>query len=498
LPNVIPAAAQAESIFDNPIFFPARLVLTPLLWVIAKIRGIAQFALGSLLRIGVFPFGETNRSFLKKKIIELYSGGCYDTHKRDPFDPIRCKQAFAVLENMGGVRYNTHSKDGTKLDAMIVRYQDVKRRIEENGGKIVDSFPISVIDSGYDVDERVHWTIGKENHSSANEYVDVIISDHPGEEWETFYQTTLLNLKLEKIELTMGNGKKVNGFILKHWNKNDPIRPKQGQCFVRSNAPTETYASAKRDIMRRVLGTKNDTLCFDYRGTWKSEGVPSEGGYYLDAETMVEQAVNEFGYDWQDIWAEGFCLGGAVAVHLKRKYHDKGINIFLQNTFDCMLHNFYRQIFPANYLAPFCIDEIRSRDPYVCANTEQDNFDSVKKLESLRGKEKKGVSIVINTKTDTTVDPHTYSRLASHLHQISKHTFSVMYRPDKPGNGHSLDIFSDRSMWDKAVKFITAKDYPEVFEPIRSTRQEEPPSPSSEPSPSTSSSLLEKLAHFWG
>lgn len=422
--------------------------------------------LGYLVRIGIFSFGEWNRSYFKRKIIELYKGGCYDTHNRVRFDPFRLKQAFGILEGIGGLRFNTHSKDGTKLDAMMIRYRDVKEKIEDNGGKIVDCLPIEI----EDVDENL--LLCKENHRSPDEYIDVILPGGDSEKWGEFSKKYLDNLGLEQTKVTLRNGETVDGYILKYWKSRNPNRPEPGQCFVRCNAPTESYPMAKRDIMRRVLGARSDVLSFDYRGTWASEGVPTEGGYYLDAETMVEKAVGEFGYKWTNIWADGFCLGGAIAMHLKKKYHQRGINIFVQNTFDSMLHTVKKQVFPASFLSPIGLDEIRSRDPFINAKTEQDSLDSIHKLEEIQGAGKHGVSIVYNTDTDTTIDPLSHTRLSTALDQVSDQTFSILFehsarfnKSEKVPNGHSYDVLSERKMWDKAVTYITAKDHPEILDP---------------------------------
>lgn len=436
-------------------------MVKPLLYTTRKVQAVVQMTLGYLVRIGIFSFGEWNRSYFKRKIIELYKGGCYDTHNRVRFDPFRLKQAFGILEGVGGIRFDTHSKDGTKLDAMMIRYRDVKAKIKENGGKIVDCLPIEV----EDMDENL--LLCKENHKSIDEYIDVILPDGDSEKWGEFSKKYLDNLGLEQTKITLRNGKTVDGYILKYWKSQNPTRPKPNQCFVRCNAPTESFPMGKRDIMRRVLGARSDVLAFDYRGTWKSEGVPTEGGYYLDAETMVEKAVNEFGYKWTDIWADGFCLGGAIAMHLKKKYHQRGINIFVQNTFDSMLNTLKKQVFPANHLSPIGLDEIRSRDPFINAKTDQDSLDSAAKLQEIRGAGKHGVSIVYNTDTDTTIDPRSHTRLSSELDQVSDQTFSVLFKhPDKSRNGHSYDVLSERRMWDKeAVTYITAKDYPEILDP---------------------------------
>lgn|GEM_PF-3270726 len=463
-PVVRPLAT--ESILDKPIMYPVRLVARPLLWTIAKVQTVLQVFVGYFVRIGVFSFGEWNHSFIKRKVIELYKGDFCDIRGHRHFSPLRLEQAFAMLRSIGGKRFNVESKDGTKLDAMHLRYVDIKAKIEEHGGKIVDCLPVSM---------EKHLTrspttapLYHEDRSTPKEYVDIILPNKPGEKWDKFCQKTLLGMGLENVQVKLRNGQVVDAFIVKHWHERRPTRPKPGQCFVRSNSPTESYAMAKRDIMRRIFGTKGDALCYDYRGTWKSGGKPSEGGYYLDAETIVEEAANNLGYDWHDIWAEGFCLGGAVAVHLKKKYHDKGINLFIQNSFDKMYHTLKSQVFPVNWLAHLGLHEVRSRSLDVIAQTEQDSFDSVGKLESLKGKAKEGVSIIYNTTNDTTVDAHSHTRLSTLCDLVSRRTFSINYEPaDKSIDGHRLDLLGEPHMWDRAVTFITAKDYPEILEPRR-------------------------------
>lgn len=459
-----PIAYSKEAIYslDRPIFYPVRVIAKPLLWVVAKIRRVFEIFIGYFARIGVFSFGEWNRSYVKKKIIDLYKGGCYDTHDRTSFNPLRLEQAFVVLEKIGGKNFKIDSKDGTKLDAMLLRYRDIKTKIEENGGKIVDCFPVTIDQVKREGKERTYYC--HENRIHPNEFIDVILSDCEGEKWGTFYET-IGCLGLEKIEIKQTDGKMLKGFVMKRWDKQKPTRPKANQCFVRCNPPTESYPMGKRDILRFIFSTRGDVLAFDYRGTGKSEGIPTEGGYFLDAETMVEKAVIDFGYDWKNIWGSGFCLGGGVVLHLKNKYHDKGINVFIQNTFDSMLNTFKKQIFPANYLAPYGLNEVRSREPKICSRVEQFSFDNIRKMNQLRGKEKKGFSIVCHTDTDTFIDSRSHPRLSSALDYVSKKTFSLMYSPeDRDKNGHSLDVLSDPFIWKNAVTYITAKDYPEILE----------------------------------
>ncbi len=462
LTNATTKIDKPQGAVNAAVLYPVRVVSSPLFFVAGKVQRVVQLSMGYLARIGVFSFGEWNRSWVKKRIIEWYKGGCLDTQRRLTFDPYRLDQAFGTLEAIGGSRFPVFSKDGTKLDTMLIRFADVENRIREMGGQIAKCMPITIEETVQEGKERTYHCKKGHHPSGTNEYVDIILPFGESTKWGNFYNTVLLGLGLEKGEIQMPSGEIVHGLIVKHWNSVNPSRPKPGQCFIRCNAPTESYPMAKRDVLRRLFGTQGDCLLFDYRGTWKSEGVPSEGGYYIDAETMVDKAINEYGYKPGDIWADGFCLGSGVAMHLFRKYHDLGINIFVQNPFDSMLRTFKTQLFPGNILGPLGISEIRSWDPFITQSAKEDCFNSVGKLEGLQGEPKKGTAIIVNTDTDTTVPANAHARLATAMGQVAEKCFTTNYRhPDRNKNGHSADILSDPLLWNKVVSQITEKDYPQ-------------------------------------
>lgn len=342
---------------------------------------------------------------------------------------------------------------------MLFRYEDVKKTIEEQGGKFVDALHVTVSDTR--MKDRELTSFAKMTDEAAGEYMDVILFDESKSEaeWNEFCKSTLGRIGLEKLVLTNEEGRIQRGFVLKHWNKAEPVRPKQGQLFVRCNSPTESMAAGKKDIFRHVLGMKSDMLCFDYRGTWKSEGHPSEGGYYLDAEAAVDKAVHTFGYDFSDIWAEGFCLGAAVAHHLKHKYHEKGINLFTQNAFDRLHNTLHCQVWPASAIAHHGISKVMTEDPEITQRVRQDGFDNVSKLRSLKGKGEYGTCIFVNTDTDTTSHADSMYRLGNAADLISQRCFTFMFEPDdRKKNGHSHDVLGERIVWDQCVDWIASKD----------------------------------------
>ncbi|NGX38429.1 MAG: hypothetical protein K1000chlam2_01602, partial [Chlamydiae bacterium] len=342
----------------------------------------------------------------------------------------------------------------------IIRYKDVKQKITQHGGTVVDAMPLKHVNS-----TKIPTTC-TQTYNRSRQFADVLLPpEKPTEKWKAFYQNTLLKSGLEQAAITLHNGKTVNGFILKQLHEKNPIRPKEGQAFIHLNSPTESIGMAKAGILRELFEFRGDVLCVDYPGTRESGGFPSEGSYYLAAETVVEKATKEYGYAWKDLWFMGFCLGGSIAIHLWKKYHDKGVNMIAENTPDSMKNILTSLMFPVNWLAPIGLNAIHSRDPLIRENIEQDGIDNIRKLESLKGKEKKGTCIFINTSNDTIVHPLSQQRLATAADQVSEQTFSLMFdHPNEKINGHGYDAFGkDPIIRNQVCSFVAAKDYRDVL-----------------------------------
>ena len=65
-----------------------------------------------------------------------------------------------------------------------------------------------------------------------------------------------------------------------------------------------------------LVGRGFAVLLFDYRGYGRSEGSPSEGGLYLDAEAAYQYLVRDRGVEPDRIICFGRSLGAAVALHV--------------------------------------------------------------------------------------------------------------------------------------------------------------------------------------
>jgi len=446
---------------------PVKYVLKPVFLVTDMIDRVFQGIFGYLSRIGVFSFGEWNRSWFKRKIIEVWKRGCDTTADRKGYSEERHLIAYNALIKMGGIQKDVYSKDGTKLNTMMFSYERMKQTIEGFGGEIVSTLPITIQDRSKKGSKESTIGATQVRTEEAEEFADVILFNENQNRcnktlWNELCKDGLNHLGLEKIKLTR-NGQLVEGYVIKHWDSENPNRPKEGQCIIRCCSPTESYPMAKRDIARHVLGLRADLFAWDHPGTWRSEGLATEGGYYAAAETIVDMAHHEYGYDIKDMWSCGFCLGAAVAIHLKKKYHKEGINLFVQNAFNSMRQTFKQQDWPANKLAIYGLPEVESHDPLTRALVEQDRFDSLGKLENLEGQY--GTSIFIHTSTDQTIDPNSCADLVTAGYFCSEKVHSFMFEPErKDKNGHSLDVLKsnglpeERRVWDTCVDWIAQKN----------------------------------------
>jgi len=82
-----------------------------------------------------------------------------------------------------------------------------------------------------------------------------------------------------------------------------------------------------------------------YRGYGHSEGTPNEEGLKLDAEAVLDWALDHPDINKNKIFIFGRSLGGAVGIHLCSKREEVIQGIILENTF-CSISEMVDRIFP--------------------------------------------------------------------------------------------------------------------------------------------------------
>lgn len=442
------------------LYLPCTVASSAFHWLVETIDWVAQKILGYLLRAVVFTFGEYKTSWLKRQIIELYKGGCFDTLAgRSAFDAERLEASRRVFEALGckiekiktvDQELDPDSGRTSKIEYCVIKYAEVKKTIEQKGGKWIE----------LEVSRRSDGIFAEDFLS--DESIEVILQDENADnpDWATYYKDTLskmvrkspLQLGWEEIEVEI-DGKKRKALLTMHW-KPGMERPKEGLCIVRSHAPTSSWAM-ERGYAAVHLGLHMDSYFYDPRGYYKSVGRISEGGGYLDAETIY-QLARSHGYAPSDIYSTGFCLGGAYAINLFARHQFEGMNLVTENTFDTLPRVFEASYGFVGYNLAMCgIRELKSHSPEVKHLTPQDYFNSEAKLAALRPNTGAGGhAIIINTTPDHLIAQDAPQRLFVAAQKGTEKATQLIYAPKGQVEGHSLDPFADPKLFERYVTQI--------------------------------------------
>ncbi len=140
-------------------------------------------------------------------------------------------------------------------------------------------------------------------------------------------------LPFEEVALTTSDGVKLHAWLL----------PSPTNRSDSSASPSETTAAAARpptvllfhgnagnishrlDKARILHECGADVLLVDYRGYGRSEGRPSEAGFYRDAEAAYRYLTDDRRLDPRSIVFYGESLGGAVAAELASRFQVGGL-----------------------------------------------------------------------------------------------------------------------------------------------------------------------------
>lgn len=116
---------------------------------------------------------------------------------------------------------------------------------------------------------------------------------------------------------------------------------------------------------------------FDYRGYGKSEGKPSEDGFYKDLRSVVSFCENK-GYKKKGIILYGESIGGAVALQVATENNFAAL--VLESTFTSLndMARVYYKLFPTSILLKSNFDNISKIDkihfPIVIMHSKEDEI----------------------------------------------------------------------------------------------------------------------------
>lgn len=388
-------------IWNSPICAPLR-------FLIQKVYELATAVFGYILRIVTFQLGMQNVTGAYW-IMRIYQKLCsYDPRDQKPFDRARLDRSTEFLISCGGRPEEVYGADGgSVVQLMSYKPEDFFEYFREQG-----STPIPVIFEG-----RARRAL----------------IDPPEEDAAKF--------SLPLLDITMPDGTARRGALLP-----DQCQSEHPPHIFYFHSPGQSMNMPRGIIGKFVLAGYEATF-FDYRGTVDSTGVPSEGGYYRDAEAVLEYILRQ-GVPANRIYALGFCKGAGVATHIKKLYHHQGLHLVAANPYTSIKEVFEGYGWLGKLAAYFGIDALK--DPNI--DVPQDYFNNVEKLKNLPQSE--GKLIIIHTDTDTMMPRGTASKMIEAFDNAGPVHELLRIHPNPNVNGHLQPPYEDDLIWRRLVHII--------------------------------------------
>ncbi len=204
---------------------------------------------------------------------------------------------------------------------------------------------------------------------------------------EIEYLPTVIGLSYEDLYIDTDDGVRLNAWFIPSQNSRYTL------LFCHGNGGNIGHRVEKIEILNK-LGLS--IFIFDYRGSGKSTGSPSEKGLYKDAEAAYNYLVSEMKIAPDNIILYGESLGGVVAIDLASKRKPKAL--ITESSFTST-KDVARELYP--YFPVFLISA---------------KFDCISKI-----KETNIPKLIIHSKNDDII-PFSHSlKLLKESHEPKKH-----------------------------------------------------------------------------
>ncbi|XP_077989740.1 protein ABHD13-like [Glandiceps talaboti] len=135
----------------------------------------------------------------------------------------------------------------------------------------------------------------------------------------------------ENLFITTNDGVKINAILLKQRAEVIALAPTI--VFFHGNAGNIGHRLLNSQALHSFCGC--NVLLVEYRGFGKSEGSPSEEGFYKDAQAAVDYLSKRSDINPSKLILFGRSLGGGVAINLasEPEYRDQLCALIVENTF---------------------------------------------------------------------------------------------------------------------------------------------------------------------
>ncbi|MCE5318125.1 MAG: hypothetical protein LLG04_12300 [Parachlamydia sp.] len=370
-----------------------------------------------VLQMGVYK-GRLER--LLTRIYEIFNQRtCYP----QLFDPRQAERALAALKNLGAEVQFVTPKDGrARLQMLVMRPEALENRLQQVGAR---------------------WE--KVAHRLA-----ILPPSINTPQWRAL-EKDLLTLKWKKETISLSDGSRREMIVTCEHADRVPESEHNRNLFLHNNSAGVSFIMLKRRI-GFILGCRQTICLFDPRGTWKSSGIASEGGYYNDIEAVYDKA--RAGFDPRKIWISGSCGGMSAAAHLKAKLHGTGVNLALENGSvnvkrdwvdpkSCLIRRFATRYWSG----------LSSRDIPASLKPKETGF-NIEELWKNLGMSDIGKVMLVSVSNDQRLSSH----VAKHNHQlaqkVSRHVQQLFFKSPSKGDPHTDFYFKYPKAAAQALDFF--------------------------------------------
>lgn len=367
----------------------------------------------------VFRLGVYSKGLLERAVTYLYLSCSRGTLFPEMFDEQRAERSLNLFKAIGGQEAFVTPRDGkASIHMMTLKAQDLERKLEVFGAQ---------------------WQRCELSDSEGNQVLAIIPPAEPSAEWEAFERTlgqfgwSRKRVIHEEVE---------QEGIITCMDADCIPEGEETRCFLYCHSTSQSFI---RDRKRAgyYLGMKQDACFFDNRGIWKSQGVPSEGGYYLDVEAVHEALQREGQYDPQRLWLVGFCGGGSVMAHMKRLMHQQGVNFVAEQSFCHLRRDFIAQMPTfAQWVADRTMSSLYYRDASSSEGIQETAFNVEALWRDLERYEGPGGRVVlIHAANDQRLPQESKDLYAALAQTVNASVSRVYFTSLQEENPHADDFF---------------------------------------------------------
>lgn len=361
-----------------------------------------------IFRTSYFRIAAISDGWVEKEAYRLYLSMSKSTCSPAVFDGQRAERSLSLFKAIGTTTAQVIPNDGkASIQMMNLKAKDFEHILKGYGAK---------------------WEKKELRTVEGKPYTAFVIIPNPANTaWKSFAEDILTKFNWKEEELTQTNGEKLRGIVTSE-NADLITEPDSPKVFFFCHSPSSSFIY-ERTRAAYYLGMKQDVCMYDNRGIWKSTGSPTEAGFYLDAEKVLEELLHTHSYSLADIWVGGKCSGAHVAAHLKAKYHEQGLNFFAEGSFINVRRDFVSSLDPiSRYVYDRCVRSIKMdpQSPAVSGIKEVD-FDIERLWEGLSLKAQLGKVVLIHAVNDQRLAKEAHLAFEALAAKVNAHTQSILF-----------------------------------------------------------------------